>query len=548
MKRQKSTNMRKLWLRLYGGLLGCLLISQLTVGCYLDADLTRINPFDKEFKTETDCRENDDCSKVGYCLKGKCVQCRTGTDCQEGLACVNSKCQACKKTSECGDSQACISGACKPCKSSLDCGGGSFCRTGKCIPCISEKAGTCLLTGTITENLVLSADITWILRGIVFVGDDINPITLTIEPGTVIKGELKTTGALVVRRNAKLKAEGTKEKPIVFTSDQPKGSRNRGDWGGIVINGRATTNRCAQSSTTVCESFGEGGTGWFGGSDDNDSSGSMKYVRIEFAGKLISPENELNGLALQGVGSGTTLEYIQVHMGKDDGIEFFGGTANIRHVLITGSADDSLDWTYGWRGRAQFVIIQQYDDDSDNGIEADNSDLDSTLKPRSQPTLSNFTIIGSPKSDKSDLGILLRAGTGARIYNSIVMGFNDACLSIDGPETFKHSADAQGKPTGTLVVSNNYMSCAKITKEPKTAGSYTVADFYKTMNTGNQSKDPLLTAPLNLSAPNFAPKSGSPVLSGAKILQEGFFNKVKYIGAMEPGKDWTKGWTTYVRK
>ena len=221
--------------------------------------------------------------------------------------------------------------------------------------------GVCVLSGTITEDLTLTADTAWLLRGGVFIGDDENETVLTVEAGTIVYGESSTDGMLVIRRNARMIAEGTADAPIVFTSSKAEGSRARGDWGGIVINGNAPINACAEDSEG-CEAFGEGGTGWYGGSDADDDSGVLKYVRVEFAGTLVSPDNELNGIAFQGVGAGTEIDFVQVHMNADDGVEFFGGTVNARHMVLTGIGDDSLDWTDGWQGNAQFLVAQQYDD------------------------------------------------------------------------------------------------------------------------------------------------------------------------------------------
>lgn len=529
-----------------------LVISFLLSGCFLDQELKRSNPFDTQFQSTLDCRENDDCSKVGYCANGKCVQCRTGVDCGEGQACIENKCAACRNSNDCSDGLACVNSVCQACKSSAECGSSLVCRESRCIPCASESPGTCILSGTITENTRLTADTTWILRGLVFVGDDVNPVILEIEPGTKILGEKQTTGALIIRRGAKIMAEGTKDKPIVFTSDQPPGKRVRGDWGGLVVNGRAKNNKCTSDSKEICEGFGEGGTGFYGGDDDNDSSGVMRYVRVEFAGRLLSPENELNGIAFQAVGAGTVLEYIQVHMAKDDGIEFFGGAANIKYALITGAADDSLDWTDGWRGKGQFIVVQQYPDDGDQGIEADNNGGDNKLLPRSLPTLANMTLVGSPQSEKSDIGILLREGTGVRIYNSIVTGFNDACLMLDQEETYRH-AFQNGKLTDALLMQNTIIMCQKNFKETKTdewdnpTAPFTVADFFSTLNTGNQLLDPLLTAPYDLDTPNFIPKSGSPALSGAATISDSFFKATSYIGGVDPKNDWTKGWTNQAR-
>lgn len=409
--------------------------------------------------------------------------------------------------------------------------------------------GVCTLSGTITENTTLTADKTWLLRGTVFVGDETKEVRLQVDPGTKVMGEKATVGTLVIRRGAKLIAVGTKDKPIVFTSDQPEGSRARGDWGGLILNGKAKINGCG--GQTPCEAFGEGGTGFYGGTDDADNSGWLSYVRVEFAGALFSEENELNGLALQGVGSGTKLDHIQVHMGADDAIEFFGGNANVKYLLLTGAADDSLDWTEGWRGKAQFVVIQHYDDDSDQGIEADNNGGDDGAKrdelPRANPTIYNITLIGSPNSSKSDIGILLREGTAASIHNAIITGFNEACLNIDHSATFNNAWDAgQSKLNGQLQITHSLLSCATNFKEDP-ADLFKVSDFFTTLNPGNQVVDPQLEKPFDLAAPNFLPKAGSPALTGGLEATDAFFTKVTFRGGVDPASDWTKGWTTSAR-
>ncbi len=432
---------------------------------------------------------------------------------------------------------------------------------GQCVPygqSYTCDGSVCTLTGTIVDDLTLTADKQWLLRGGVFIGNDKDRTILTIEPGTNIYGESATTGMLVVTRGSQIMAEGTREKPIVFTSSKAPGSRARGDWGGVIINGRAPTNNCAEDTPhpELCEAFGEGGTGWYGGDDPNDNSGVLKYVRIEFAGHIISPDNELNGLALQGVGRGTTLDYIQVHMNKDDGIEFFGGTANFKHVLVTGVADDNLDWTDGWQGKGQFFVCQQYDDAADNGLEADNNAENNAAAPRSHPTLSNLTVIGSPQSEHSDLGILLREGTAANISNAVVLGWNESCFDIDHRETYEN-AFSGANLSGELTLSHSIFSCTSNFKndddnvkdengnvvwhEPLTE-----EEFFN-LNTGNSVADPQLKDPYNISAPDYRPASGSAAASGASVPQDQFFEQVAYRGGVDPQNDWTAGWTIHAR-
>jgi hypothetical protein len=409
----------------------------------------------------------------------------------------------------------------------------------------------CTIQGNILSDVTLKGANQYLIKGGVFVGNDSDKTpTLTIEAGTVIKGDQATKAMLVIQRGAKIMAIGTKDKPIVFTSAKSVGSRARGDWGGIIINGKATNNRCP--ATGDCNIKGEGGTGTFGGTNDSDNSGTMKYVRIEFAGRLIDEKNELNGLALQGVGSGTTLEYIQVHMGQDDGIEFFGGTARIKHLVITGSDDDNLDWTDGWRGKGQFIIVQQYKDAGDNGIEADNLEDNNKATPRSKPMLSNMTFVGSPQASTSDMGALLRRGTGANIYNTIFTAFNDACFDLDDDETFTNAWDGQTSSniTGQLTVDSTIFNCTTNFKE-KSGDKWSIKTFVMTKNKLNKEADPKLTAPTNEASPDFSPASGSPAVGSGVATQpsDSWFDSVDYIGAIkDSASDWTKGWTNYAQK
>ncbi|MEC9465863.1 MAG: hypothetical protein VX834_08770 [Myxococcota bacterium] len=413
-------------------------------------------------------------------------------------------------------------------------------------------------TDPIVENVTLTADKQWILEGGVFVGNDADETVLTVEPGTTIYGETSSKAFLVITRGSKIEADGTKDAPIVLTSSKAAGERARGDWGGLVINGKATINGC---DTAPCEAAGEGGSGNYGGSDDSDSSGTLRYVRVEFAGHPITEDNELNGIAFQAVGSATTLEYIQVHMADDDGIEFFGGTAQFKYVLTTGIADDNLDWTDGWRGKGQFFIAQQYSDDGDNGIEADNNGDANAAMPRSNPNLSNLSLIGSPDSSKSDIGMLLREGTGASISNALVLGWNDACIDIDHTETWDN-----GQPS----LSHSVVNCNKAFKQedydceegeddfPCPEGvedgdpkePWVVADWF-TNASGNTvvdwddaARDAVLISAFSEESPNFAPKADGEAVAGADVPSDGFFSDVNFRGAVDPSNDWTQGWTT----
>ena len=393
--------------------------------------------------------------------------------------------------------------------------------------------------GEITSDTTWVAATDYLLQGAVFVNEG---VTLTIEAGTHIFGDSATNGTLIVSRGGKLMAMGTADAPIVMTSDQLDGERARGDWGGLIISGNAPVN------IPGGQGEGEGDTGAYGGDNPADSSGVLNYVRVEFAGSEFSPDNELNGIAFQGVGSGTEVDYIQVHHNKDDGIEFFGGTVDAKHVLCTGIADDSFDWTEGWTGRGQFWIAQQRGDDADQGIEADNNAENNDLEPFSNPTLYNLTLIGDPdtdQGDESDVGILLREGTKATIANSIVMGFKDEGLRLDHAKTYEHAA------TGGLVVRNsifhNNLGGAYGDGGNRPAGAITAGEFFDA-STLLLEVDPMLADPYNHEALDCRPMAGSPALIGAGAAvppADGFFDPVLFAGACDQDDDWFLGWTTF---
>lgn len=386
-----------------------------------------------------------------------------------------------------------------------------------------------VLQGEILEDKTLSADYDYLLRNAFFVQDG---ASLTIEPGVTIYGENATNGTLIVAQGGKIIADGTADSPIVMTSDAPIGSRARGQWGGLIINGRAPTNQGV--------TFGEGDTGAFGGDNPNDSSGVLRYVRIEYAGIEFSPDNELNGIVFQGVGSGTVVEYVQVHMNQDDGIELFGGTVNLKYVLVTGARDDSFDWTDGWTGKGQFWVAQQYGDDADNGFENDNSNKNNEALPRSAPTISNVTLVGDPNGLESDNGMLIREGAAGMYANFIVVGFNKVGLDVNNESSHKQAED------GGLVVKNSIFFNNKSGNfgDEKDIDGFNEAQWATSL--GNKEIDPDLTDPFNKSTPDFTPGSGASTMSPA-IPSDEFFDKVDFIGGVDPDNDWTKGWTTSER-
>ena len=396
-------------------------------------------------------------------------------------------------------------------------------------PAIDCGDGPIILSGNITEDTTLYAACQYLLRGGVIVGDDTNETVLTIEAGTTIYGEAASDAFLVIRRGSKIEANGTADAPIIFTSDQLPGQRARGDWGGVVLNGRAPINACP-AGTALCEAEGEGGTGQYGGNDVNDSSGTLRYVRVEYAGTEISPDNELNGISFAGVGAGTTVDYIQVHSNLDDGVEFFGGTVDAKHLVLSCNADDNIDWDLGYQGRLQFGLITQCDDAGNNGIEADNNEADFAAAPRSQPIVSNLTLIGSDAIAEDNFGILLRRGTAGQVWSSIITGFSAACLDI------RDTADTEGAFNHVLL------DCGTATQGPEEAdaldaGDGNNADANVGVSTGYVDGNP-----------DYRPAAGSDAVSGGATPSGSFFEAVDYIGAFAPaGADWSDGWTNFAR-
>ncbi len=288
----------------------------------------------------------------------------------------------------------------------------------------------------------LTAANNYLLRGKVLVASG---HTLSINPGVVLFGEFATTGYLVIDRGAKIRALGTKEAPILVTSSQSPGSMAPGDNGGIVIHGRAIANCANTAAGDSCVS--EGGAGAYGGGDDNDDSGVIRYVRVEYAGREIAINNELNALTMNAVGRNTTIEYVQVHQGSDDGFEWFGGTVRCRNLIATGGQDDNLDWQMGYRGFVQFAVCQMHPNVGDKGIEADNNEFNFNAANRSNPVLANLTLVGTnpptPGGGTSNIGVHLRRGTAGTIINSIIVGFRGPGLTLSDAPTFNNCPGPQ---------------------------------------------------------------------------------------------------------
>lgn len=392
--------------------------------------------------------------------------------------------------------------------------------------------------GTITGVRQLSADTIYTIEGLLIVDDGGE---LRIPAGTLLLGstDVQPT-AVIVRKGGKIFSEGTADAPVVFTSAAPVGQRNRGDWGGIVLNGQSLCNFPAG------ECVGEGNSGEYGGTVVDDNSGRMVYTRIEFAGFEVSFGNELNALTMNGVGSGTELHHIQTHYGSDDGFEWFGGTVDLKYALATGISDDSFDYSTGWQGKGQFWIAQHDPNDADHGFEVDGNEDNFDATPLTNPTIYNVTLIGKgPNGEggaagESTRGMLLRRGTGGDIANAIIMGFGTSGFDVDNAETVARIGSGDFSVKSFIVFSNanNFDTDSDGIDEQA---------IFETAGWGNRVIDPDLANPFDRANPDFRPSAGSPATTGFTAVPAGdsFFTDVDFIGAVGPGADeWYKGWTT----
>lgn len=444
----------------------------------------------------------------------------------------------------------------------------SACKKEKNEPTPDNNTGYTVLSGDISSDMSLDASKKYLLQGFVYVT---NGATLTIPAGTVVMGEKASKGTLIVTRGAKIEAAGTPDKPIVFTSAQAAGARREGDWGGIILLGKAPVNPTGGSAKIEGGLIPTGGGDeqqyvYYGGSDVNDNSGTLKYVRIEFAGIAYTPDNEINALTMAGVGAGTTISHVQVYRSGDDAFEWFGGTVNCDHLVATYTWDDDFDTDFGYSGRVQFGLVQRAagiaDQSGSNGFESDNDGNGSANTPQTRAHFSNITVVGpiktanAPGSPLSGINAnyqhaaQIRRNSSQSLYNSVLIGF-PVGLYID---------DSKGQPTsanataGNLVFANNIIAGCVTPFKASSAWNESAAWFAATGTTVLDSaqhvmmQDPYKFSPAisgNAGTPNFLLKAGSPALSGANFSGLSGFQAVGYRGAFNDSHDWTQGWTNY---
>ena len=414
----------------------------------------------------------------------------------------------------------------------------------------TSRGGTIQVTDdSIQGKVTWSADNIYVLNGLVFVEDG---ETLTIEPGTVVKGQPgqgAESSALVVARGGKIFAEGTADQPIIFTAldddvDDPEdfGTNDRGLWGGLIVLGRSTLNSPAASGTPITDNI-EGidinePRGIFGGNDEADDSGVIRYVSIRHGGTLIGADNEINGLTLGGVGSGTTIEYVEVFANQDDGVEFFGGTVNTKYLVVAYCGDDSFDYDQGYRGKGQFWFTIQNSDSGDGG-EHDGDIDDDTKQPYSRPEIYNATFIGAgADSGTTRRAFNIRDNAGALYYNSIFSDFGGRAIDVQDDS-------AARVVSGDLDFRNNLWWAFGAGSTPETIANANALPLFTEGYRKNQIADPKLRGISRTFDQKLDPRpaNDSPALQGVVSTPvDPFFSRVSYQGAFGSA-NWASSWT-----
>jgi len=429
----------------------------------------------------------------------------------------------------------------------------------------SQVDSTTLNSSSITSNITLSRSITYLMKGFNYVQSG---ATITIEAGTKIFGDFNTTGTLIIQRGGKIYANGQVNDPILFTSNKPAGQRKTGDWGGIIILGRSGINTSTGVDSAEIEGFGAGLGPIYGGQPriDNDSSGLLRYVRIEFPGVNLTgvSGNEINGLTMGGVGSKTVIDYVQVSYSGDDSFEWFGGTVNCKHLISYKALDDDWDCDNGFRGKVQFglsVRDSSYADvSSSNGFEIDNNNNSPSNfnSPRTQPIFSNMTVIGPYVTTSAVVNPLfqrgghLRRNNLASIYNSIIMSWRVG-LRFDG------SGVGNAAQADSIQIRNNIMAGNVKLADSTGTGSFSPQTWLQTSSFENSvysdNSSVMLNSPFNIypDAPlpgnnvnNWMPDNGSPALSGSSFNNPNLngFENVTFRGAFG-SVNWSLEWAQF---
>jgi hypothetical protein len=417
------------------------------------------------------------------------------------------------------------------CSSDSDCD-----RIDRCVDGLCQEPNYVEVTDFIVEDTTWTSDNIYVLQNVIMV---IQPATLTIEPGTKILGEKNS--ALVTQAGARLEAEGTRDDPIVFTSAKPVGQRRAGDWGGLALIGKAQINRPNMTLNIITNE--EDAT--IGGNDDSWNCGTLKYVRSEFGGGLIDGEKALNGLTLASCGSETTVDYVQSHLGDDDGIELFGGTVDIRHMVASRPQGDGFDLDVGWRGTGQFLAVQM-DVNGEEAIEMENRGEEPTATPQTDFDIYNFTVIGSEDASQGQRGAIFKAGGLGRLSHGIITSTTAAGVHIEGTESAEHGEDGSLQIEETIFFDVGSDDQSYFTLDDDAAATtFDPKNYFRQDQFSNQfGVDPGLAQPFDLGNPGWRPSPEN--TTGVDAPPQGFDPTAVYRGAFSPSSPpWTEGWTAY---
>jgi len=432
---------------------------------------------------------------------------------------------------------------------------------------ITPVEGSVVVSGDIKTNTTWTADKIYNLKGYVYVTDG---ATLTIEPGTIIKGDKASKATLVITRGAKINAVGTVDKPIVFTSGVAAGARREGDWGGLVLLGKAKHNKGTakiEGGLTPTAGGDEAKYIQFGGTDDADNSGTLKYVRVEYAGIPFSVDNEINGITFGAVGSGTTIDYVQVYRSGDDAFEWFGGSVNAKHLIATGTWDDDFDTDNGFSGKIQFALAQRFpliaDQSGSNGFESDNDPDGLDIVPQTSAIFSNVTVVGPLASASTKINgffqhaAQIRRNSAISTFNSIFTGFPDG-IYIDDTKVATAGATTANYTAGRLSFENNLIygitgqeikgNKGAIEATLRATNSFVAGSWASVLLASPYKYSSDIAAGTSVGRPDFTLATGSVAAAGALFTNakvvDAFFEKVAYKGAFGAA-DWTAGWANF---
>jgi len=384
------------------------------------------------------------------------------------------------------------------------------------------------LSGKQSSSVLLGTGNTYTISGVVNFACGTE---LKIQSGVTIKASTATTSGLVIQRGARINAVGTAASPIIMTSDKAVGSRAPGDWGGLTLQGRSTWNQAGNEVTTE---FDTGKAGLASGAVTNDNSGTIQYVRIEFAGKKLTTTKEWNNLSLYAVGSGTTIDHLNVSRGSDDGIEFFGGTVNVKYLISFANGDDMIDWTNGWTGTIQYGIAYlgntAANRDADSNImEADNDATTNGLSPRSAPIIANTVFATDAAQNGSGTATAyknifrFRVGTHAKVYNSVIDNTRDMRIAFESADTIAGVTNGDVRAFGILTARN-------VANDGTTALTFTDGGSFWTSNTAADESTFLGTGSANQASACIKGSDGSGSLTSAIAVA----NKINTDNAATP--------------